>query len=143
MVMYPHFKSAANLRVIEKLRTFGVNFEVRVGVSSSEFAGKIFVLTGTLSSMGRSEAKRLIESYGGRVASGVSNSTNYLISSGENSTKQRKALELGIKILSESEFLEMLKSASQNSLGNLSESAQDKQSPKDNGGKDSQMTFGF
>lgn len=137
------FKSAANLRVIDKLRTFGVNFEARAGVSSSEFAGKIFVLTGTLSSMGRSEAKRLIESYGGRVASGVSNSTNYLISSGENSTKQRKALELGIKILSEREFLEMLKSASQNSLGNLSESAQDKQSPKDNDGKDSQMTFGF
>lgn len=139
------FKSSANLRVIEKLRNSGVNFEARETSSSSEFAGKIFVLTGTLSSMGRSEAKRLIESYGGRVASGVSSSTDYLISSGENSTKQRKALELGIRILSEGDFLEMLRGASQNSVGNQSAEASSEggKNSGDAGDKDSQLTFGF
>lgn len=138
------FKSPSNLRVIEKLKEAGLNFNAKKISSSSEFAGKIFVLTGALESMGRTEAKRLIESYAGRVASGVSSSTNYLISSGENSMKQKKAQELGVKIIDESEFLEMLKKASSSSsdYANQNSESEEKLDKKiDN--DDSQLTFRF
>lgn len=148
------FKSPSNLQAIEKLKLAGVNFKARDVEASSEFSGKIFVLTGTLNSMGRTEAKRLIESYGGRVASGVSASTNYLISAGEDSTKSRKARELNVKILSESDFLDMVKSSQSAHLSGTQntakKSAQVADLAKENASKkseksgdESQMTFGF
>ncbi|MBO7521480.1 MAG: hypothetical protein J6T16_04495, partial [Opitutales bacterium] len=110
------FKSGENLRVIERLKESGLNLKAEASGHSAAFGGKIFVLTGALNSMGRSDAKRLIESYGGRVGSGVGKSTDYLVSASESSSKLAKARELGIKILSEAEFLGMLKSA-ENSAG--------------------------
>lgn len=105
------FKSGENLRIINRLRESGLNFKAEEASQSAVFGGKIFVLTGALSSMGRSDAKRLIESYGGRVGSGVSKSTDFLISASESSSKLDRARELGVKILSEDEFLAMLKEA--------------------------------
>lgn len=105
------FKSEENLKIINRLRESGLNFKAQEASQTAIFGGKIFVLTGSLNSMGRSDAKRLIESYGGRVGSGVSKSTDFLISASEGSTKLSKARELGVKILSEEEFLAMLKDA--------------------------------
>ena len=105
------FKSDENLRIINRLRESGLNFKAEENSQSAAFGGKIFALTGTLNSMGRSDAKRLIESYGGRVGSGVSKTTDFLISASESSSKLDKARELGVKILGEDEFLSMLKEA--------------------------------
>ena len=105
------FKSDENLRIINRLRESGLNFKAEENSQSAAFGGKIFALTGTLNSMGRSDAKRLIESYGGRVGSGVSKTTDFLISASASSSKLDKARELGVKILGEDEFLSMLKEA--------------------------------
>ena len=139
------FKSPENLRIIERLKNSGLNLKAEASAQTAAFGGKIFVLTGALNSMGRSDAKRLIESYGGRVASGVGKSTDYLISASESSAKLDKARELGVKILSEAEFLDMLKSA-ENSAGfgvRADEKAAESPSPKPvaKKGEDSQMSL--
>ena len=105
------FESPDNLRIIEKLKESGVKFNTVANASGAAFAGKIFVLTGALQTMGRTEAKRLIESFGGRVASGVSASTDYLVCESEGSSKLKKAQELGVKIVNEKDFVQMLESA--------------------------------
>ena len=74
----------------------------------SEFSGKSIVFTGTLSTLGRNEAKEIVERLGGKASSSVSSKT-YLVVAGENTgSKLEKARSLGIKIISESEFLEMV-----------------------------------
>ena len=132
------FKSGENLRIINRLKESGLNLKVEESAQSAAFGGKIFVLTGTLNSMGRSDAKRLIESYGGRVGSGVGKSTDYLISASENSTKLSKARELGVKILSEVEFLEMLKAAENSAgFGVKADEKETKKSENNSGAKNS------
>ena len=73
------------------------------------FAGKTFVLTGTLTTLKRDEAKKIIESYGGKAAGSVSKKTDYVLAGEEAGSKLTKAQELGITIISEEEFLEMTK----------------------------------
>lgn len=103
------FREEHNRRVIEKLKKAGIKIVVS-GQSSvvSSLKGKQFVLTGTLSGFTREEAKELIERLGGRVVSTVSKNTDYVIAGTEPGSKYDKAVELGIKILNEDEFKDLL-----------------------------------
>ena len=106
-------KEGHNRNVIEKLKRAGVKFPrsplFQRGVRGDlRFKGKQFVLTGTLSGFTRGEAKELIESLGGRITSSVSKNTDYVIAGAEPGSKYDKAVELGIKILNEEEFKDLL-----------------------------------
>jgi DNA ligase (NAD+) len=78
--------------------------------SFQQFSGKNFVLTGTLTSMTREEAKEKIESLGGKVVSSVSKNTNFVIVGSEAGSKREKAKTLGILLLDEQKFITMLQS---------------------------------
>ena len=106
-------KEGHNRNVIEKLKRAGVKSPLtplfQRGVRGDlRFKGKQFVLTGTLSGFTRGEAKELIESLGGRITSSVSKNTDYVIAGAEPGSKYDKAVELGIKILNEEEFKDLL-----------------------------------
>jgi len=94
--------------MVERLRQAGVNFESKRAVSDTRFAGKTFVLTGALSKFTREEATEKIELFGGKAASSVSKKTSFVVVGENAGSKERKARELGIPILSEDEFLAML-----------------------------------
>ena len=103
------FASAQSRDLIERLRAAGVNFESRNIVTDTRFAGKTFVLTGSLSLFTRDEATEKIEAFGGKAASSVSKKTTYVVAGENAGSKLKKANELGIPVLTEEEFLEMLK----------------------------------
>ncbi|MGD0589355.1 MAG: NAD-dependent DNA ligase LigA [Bacteroidota bacterium] len=101
-----------NQRMVHRLKKAGVQMKstkkhVR---SSQQFSGKNFVLTGTLTSMTREEAKQKIESLGGKVVSSVSKNTDFVIVGAEAGSKRDKAQTLGILLLDEQKFLTMLQS---------------------------------
>lgn len=73
------------------------------------FAGKVFVLTGTLPTLSRAEASALIESHGGKTSSSVSKKTSFVLAGEEAGSKLTKAQELGVTVITEQELLEMLK----------------------------------
>ena len=85
-----------------------VNFASEREVSDNRFAGKVFVLTGALSKFTREEASETIELLGGKTSGSVSKKTSFVIVGENAGSKERKARELGIPILTEDEFLEML-----------------------------------
>ena len=95
--------------LIARLRAAGVNFASQKQVTDTRFAGKTFVLTGALSLFTREEATEKIESFGGKAASSVSKKTTYVVAGENAGSKLKKATELGIPVLSEQEFLDMLK----------------------------------
>jgi DNA ligase (NAD+) len=99
-----------NREVIERLV---VNLKVKEGerakaAPAGPFAGKIVVLTGTLSSMARDEAKEKIEALGGKVTGSVSKKTDYVVAGEEAGSKLDKAKELGVAVLDEKQFLKLL-----------------------------------
>ncbi len=94
--------------IIEKLRTAGVSMTAEKKESGTRFAGKTFVLTGTLPSLTRNEASKLIEAEGGRVSGSVSKKTDYVLAGEEAGSKLEKAQTLGISILDEAAFMELL-----------------------------------
>ena len=94
--------------MIEKLRSANVNFENKRVLTDTRFAGMTFVLTGALSKFTRDEASEKIELLGGKVSGSVSKKTSYVILGENAGSKERKARELGIPILSEDMFLEMI-----------------------------------
>ena len=94
--------------MIQRLRQAGVNFESHDRVQDTRFAGKTFVLTGALSLFTRDEATAKIEAFGGKAASSVSKKTTYVVAGENAGAKLKKANELGIPVLSEQEFLDML-----------------------------------
>ncbi|MBE7030428.1 MAG: NAD-dependent DNA ligase LigA [Ruminococcaceae bacterium] len=94
---------------LDKLKQAGVNtLHQSDTATDTRFAGKTFVLTGTLSSMGRKEASERIESFGGKVSGSVSKKTDYVVAGEEAGSKLTKAQDLDVTILSEQEFLTML-----------------------------------
>ena len=94
---------------IELLRKAGVSFESTDAVKDTRFAGMTFVLTGELSGYKRDEAAAIIESYGGKASSSVSKKTSYVLAGENAGSKLKKATELGINIISEAQFNEMIK----------------------------------
>ncbi len=104
------FHQAQSRHMVERLRQAGVNFESKRVISDARFAGKTFVLTGALSKFTREEATEKIELLGGKAAGSVSKKTSFVVVGENAGSKERKARELGIPILSEDEFLEMIRS---------------------------------
>ncbi|MBE0466865.1 MAG: NAD-dependent DNA ligase LigA [Candidatus Desulforudis sp.] len=104
------FARKQNHCVVDKLATAGVNTleEKRTAPKTGPFTGKSFVLTGTLERFTRQEAGELIENLGGRVVSNVSRQTDYVVVGRNPGGKYEKAAKLGITILSEPEFTELL-----------------------------------
>ena len=94
--------------LLERLRQAGVNMIFRGEEKTNIFLGKIFVVTGTLSSLSRAEAEELIVRNGGRASSSVSKKTSYVLAGEAAGSKLTKAQELGTPILDEAGFLRML-----------------------------------
>jgi DNA ligase (NAD+) len=101
------FKDKTNLHLIEKLTKNGVSI-FHEKAKSLKFTGKSFVLTGTLTTMSRDIAKKKITENGGSVASSVSTNTSYVIAGDKPGSKYTEAQKLGVKILSEEEFLKII-----------------------------------
>ena len=102
------FAQPQSRHLIERLRQAGVNFESKRVIADDRFAGKIFVLTGALSKFTREEATEKIELFGGKASGSVSKKTSFVVVGENAGSKERKARELGIPILSEDDFLAML-----------------------------------
>jgi len=104
------FSAASNRDTIAKLLSGGIQFDtVSTIPQKNGVTGQTFVFTGTLSKFSRAEAQSLVEKYGGQAASSVSQKTDYVVIGENAGSKAETARRLGVKILSESEFLEMLK----------------------------------
>ena len=103
------FAQPQSQHLIRRLREAGVNFQSTRQLQDDRFAGKTFVLTGALSLFTREEATERIELCGGKASGSVSKKTSYVVAGENAGSKLKKANELGIPVLSEAEFLEMLK----------------------------------
>lgn len=104
------FADKKNIRLIEELKKAGLNFvSEKREIKKSYFTGKTFVLTGTLSGFSRDEAAARITALGGKVASAVSKNTDFVVAGEKAGSKLSKAESLGIKVIDESAFLDMLK----------------------------------
>ncbi|MGI8495844.1 MAG: NAD-dependent DNA ligase LigA [Pyrinomonadaceae bacterium] len=105
------FQNPRNREVIERLKHSGLKMEID-GDASAEldenFNGKTFVLTGKLEQFTRDDASRIIETKGGRVSSSVSKKTDYVVAGSDAGSKRTKAESLGVKVLSEDKFKEMI-----------------------------------
>ncbi len=108
--LYEYMHNEKSISLINQLKELGLNMEYDAGeIKENYFTNKKCVLTGTLSSMGRSEAKKLIESFGGSLSDSVSKKTDILILGENPGSKYDKAKALGIYIMEEPEFLEKIK----------------------------------
>lgn len=96
------------IRLIERLKEYGVNMSYSSSKISDKFAGKTFVLTGTLPTYTRDQAKALIEQNGGKCSGSVSKKTSYVLAGEEAGSKLVKANELGITVITEEQFNLML-----------------------------------
>lgn len=94
--------------LIEALRSAGVNFTSKKIAKSDKFAGKTFVLTGTLTQFTRQQATELIESFGGKVSGSVSKKTSYVVAGEAAGSKLTKAESLGIPVLTETQFRQLI-----------------------------------
>lgn len=103
------FSSDSTKELIEKLKEAGVNMKSTNVVEDTRFSGMTFVLTGTLPTLKRAEASKIIESFGGKTSSSVSKKTTYVLAGEEAGSKLDKANKLGVQIISEEEFKEMIK----------------------------------
>ena len=103
------FSDKHNKEIITRLKGVGVSLEGPTRKATGKLSGKVFVLTGTLSSYGREEAKRIIEEQGGRVASGVSKNVTHLLAGEDAGSKLKRATQLGIRVISEEEFETMIR----------------------------------
>ncbi len=106
------FKDEKNIKTIERLRAADVNFDyIQSGGENVLFSGKTFVLTGTLTRYTRNDAKQLIENMGGNVSGSVSKKTDFVLAGSEAGSKLEKAQKLGVKIIDENEFENMMQNA--------------------------------
>jgi DNA ligase (NAD+) len=95
--------------MIEKLNEQGINMNSLKEVKDNRFGGKTFVLTGTLPTYSRNEASAIIEGFGGKTSSSVSKKTDFVLAGEEAGSKLEKAQKLGVTVISEEEFKEMIK----------------------------------
>ena len=109
------FKEDKNIKVVNKLKEYGLNTKViesENGDINKVFEGMKIVLTGTLSTLKRNDAKEMIESRGGKSTSSVSKSTTFVLAGDEAGSKLTKANDLGIKVIDEDTFIELCKLSS-------------------------------
>ena len=109
--IYEFFRQPQTIDLIEKLKEAGVNTESKEDLNKHKddrFYGKTFVLTGSLENYTRDEASSIIESFGGKVSGSVSKKTSYVLAGEEAGSKLTKAQELGVTIISEQEFNQMI-----------------------------------
>ncbi len=108
--VYQHFQNPRNLQEIERLKSANLQFEAqKIEKASNVLEGKIFVISGVFEKYSRDELKDLVENNGGKMASGVTSKTNYLIAgSGVGPSKLEKAQQLGVVFLSEDELIQMI-----------------------------------
>jgi DNA ligase (NAD+) len=102
------FSNARNLALVERLRGFGVTFTAEKKMRGTALDGMTFVLTGTLPTLTREDAKAQIEALGGKVSGSVSKKTSYVVAGEEAGSKLDKARQLGVAVVDESGLLEML-----------------------------------
>ncbi|MEK7537243.1 MAG: NAD-dependent DNA ligase LigA [Patescibacteria group bacterium] len=108
--VYEWFRNKYNLNLLAKFKKAGVRpKEFKVAKTMTRLAGKIFVLTGGLESMTREEVKERIRELGGDISSDVSKNVDYVVAGLEPGSKYEKAKKLGVKVISEKEFLSMIK----------------------------------
>ncbi len=105
------FDNPANKKIIERLKKAGLKFALDDAKKEqdSKLVGKTFVITGTLETMDRNEATELVQKYGGKASSSVSKKTSYVLAGENAGSKLAKAQELGVKVISEQEFFDMIK----------------------------------
>ena len=107
--VHEFFRNEENVKMIETFRAMGFTMSSEKKNVIGKFEGKTFVFTGGLSSMTRDEAGEKVKALGGRVASSVSKKTDYVVAGEKAGSKLSKAESLGVKILSEDEFTEMIR----------------------------------
>ena len=106
--IYEYFRNADSVKVIDELLAAGVKAEHESMRKSDVLAGKTVVLTGTLETMTRDQAKQAVVEAGGKAASSVSKKTDYVLAGKEAGSKLDKAKKLGVKVIDEKEFLKMV-----------------------------------
>ena len=107
--IYEYFRDDVNRNILRRLREYGVNMELQdTGIVDDVLAGKTVVVTGTLPTLSRNDAKNMIEAHGGKAAGSVSKKTDYVLAGEAAGSKLVKAQELGITIIDEAEFLQMI-----------------------------------
>ena len=106
--IYEWFRQDQSQHLIRRLREAGLNFESKRVITDTRLAGKTVVLTGTLSRFTREEATEKIELLGGKASGSVSRKTSFVVAGENAGSKERKARELGIPVLTEDEFWEMI-----------------------------------
>ena len=108
--IYEFFRQEQTIDLINKLKAAGVNtILLEEETSDNRFEGKTFVLTGTLEKYTRDEASDIIEKFGGKTSSSVSKKTSYVLAGQEAGSKLIKAQNLGVEIITEQQFEEMVK----------------------------------
>lgn len=107
--IYEYFRDDVNGDILRRLKEYGVNMELQdTGIVDDVLAGKTVVVTGTLPTLSRNDAKNLIEAHGGKAAGSVSKKTDYVLAGEAAGSKLVKAQELGITIIDEAEFLQLI-----------------------------------
>ena len=103
-----YFKSESVRNIIRRLREKGVNMQYTSSVESDVLKGRTIVVTGTLPTLSRDEAEKLIRDNGGKASSSVSKKTSYVLAGEKAGSKLDKANSLGIPVITEEEFLKMI-----------------------------------
>ncbi len=107
--VYEFFAQPQTKDLVERLKNYGVNMQALEEESSDlRFDGKIFVLTGALESFSRKEAEEIIEKFGGKTSSSVSKKTSFVLAGEDSGSKLTKARELGVNVITEEEFKQMI-----------------------------------
>jgi DNA ligase (NAD+) len=98
----------SNIAMIQACMQSGITFKKIEKIQASKFSGKIFVFTGSLEKFTRKDAQDIIENLGARASNSVSSKTNFLIAGPGAGSKLNKAIDLGIPVLTENEFLKLI-----------------------------------
>jgi DNA ligase (NAD+) len=109
--LFQFFREPRNQELVDRLRAAGLHFdyESKRPKGGGSLNGLVFVLTGTLPTLSREDAKKLIESAGGKVTGSVSKKTNYVVTGEDPGSKLAKARELGVNVIGEAELLDLVK----------------------------------